>query len=159
MRRYIHDYFLDNYKLYYSLIYNIVGSKEDTLDILQNVSVRILETDHLAKSKKAVKVWLIRVCKNQSINYIKKRQDAIDIDEALLYVGKEEETFDLIDINEVIEACLLTIPLDVRDALELIYFKDVPIVDAVKMASIQRSRLYRWKKTFEKDIKRMLDME
>lgn len=89
------------YKAYESLIYSIafsiVKNKEDSEDIKQKVFIKIwnMKRDKLPTNNEAS--WLYAVTKNETLNYLRDKQQGISIEEIYLLSEENEEISKIID--------------------------------------------------------------
>lgn len=95
-----YDFF---YKEYYSLIYGIVFSilknKENSEDVVQNVLIKIFSLDKSKFPDRGSLSWLYTVSKNETLNYLRKNKQFVNIEE--IYEIKEEtdEIEKIIDVH------------------------------------------------------------
>lgn len=94
------DEFNKLYKNYKSLVYgisfSILKNKETSEDVVQIVFSKIwsMKKENLPKSNEAS--WLYSLTKNETLNFLRKEKNAINIDE-LHYIGEDENLNDIID--------------------------------------------------------------
>lgn len=83
----------------YKIAYSIVKNHEDSSDIQQNVMIKImeLEKDQLPSHNEVS--WLYTVVKNETLNYLKKKKQNINIEE-LYEISLEENKFKDIEFVE-----------------------------------------------------------
>ena len=71
----------NNYnKLIYSIAYSILKNKQDAEDIVQIVFEKIYLIDKEKLPNKNETSWLYSVTKNETINYLKRNKNNIDLD-------------------------------------------------------------------------------
>ena len=54
----------------YNLIYRIIGERDDTADVLQDVFVKAFEKLHTFDQNKKFHAWIYRIAVNESINFL-----------------------------------------------------------------------------------------
>lgn len=93
-------------KMVYSIAFSIIKNKENAEDIKQNVFIKIFKLD-IEKLPTSYEIsWLYQVTKNETINYMKKNKEHIDIDEIYNISFEDKELKNIIDkdfYNRIIE--------------------------------------------------------
>lgn len=84
-------------KMVYSIAFSIVKNRESAEDIKQNVFVKIFKLDKNNLPSNYETSWLYQVTKNESINYIKKNKEFVDIEEIYNISFEDTELKDVID--------------------------------------------------------------
>lgn len=84
-------------KMVYSIAFSIVKNKESAEDIKQNVFIKIFKLDKNNLPSNYETSWLYQVTKNESINYIKKNKEFVDIEEIYDISFEDKELKDIID--------------------------------------------------------------
>lgn len=81
----------------YGLIYNMTSNKEDTEDLVQDVFVKAFKSLRQFKGKSSFYTWLYRISINQTINYVKKRNNrsALSLNDMDVSVEKDEAYMEL----------------------------------------------------------------
>lgn len=84
-------------KLIYGIAFSILKSKEDSEDILQNVITKIynLNIDKLPTDKEAT--WIYTVTKNEALEFVKKKNKEVNIDD--IYEIEDDNN----ELNKVID--------------------------------------------------------
>lgn len=60
-------------KKLYSYIYRLVGSREETEDILQNVFLKVYKNLKKFDCRKKFSSWIYRIAHNEAVNFLKRR--------------------------------------------------------------------------------------
>ena len=60
-------------KKLFSYVYRLVGNKEETEDILQNVFVKAYRNIRTFDIERKFSSWIYRIAHNEAINFLKKR--------------------------------------------------------------------------------------
>lgn len=88
------------YKKYKSLIYSVVFSmlknKEDSEEVVQIIFTKIWSIKAKNLPTKNETAWLYNVAKNETINYLRKQKNTLDIDD-LYYIDEENK-----ELNNII---------------------------------------------------------
>ena len=81
-------------KLVSTCVYGIVGNPEDTLDLSQEVFLKVYKSISTFKGDSEFSTWLYRIAKNTALDFVRKRkQPFVSIDSS----GEENEGFDIPD--------------------------------------------------------------
>ncbi len=66
----------ENYKMIFSLAFKITGSKEDAEEILQETFLKAIKKINKFNLQEngSLKSWLLKICSNLSIDYLRKRR-------------------------------------------------------------------------------------
>lgn len=83
--------------LIYKIAFSLIKNKENSEDIKQIVMTKIwnMRKENLPEQNEAS--WLYTITKNETLNYIRKQENAINLDE-IYYISNEDK-----NINEVID--------------------------------------------------------
>ena len=84
-------------RLVYSIAFSILKNKEDSEDIVQIVFMKISQIDKNNLPTVNEASWLYSLTKNETLNYLKKKKQEIDIDE-IYYIAEEDK-----EINKIID--------------------------------------------------------
>lgn len=84
-------------RLVYSIAFSILKNKEDSEDIVQTVFMKISQIDKNNLPTVNEASWLYSLTKNETLNYLKKKKQEIDIDE-IYYISEEDK-----EINKIID--------------------------------------------------------
>ncbi len=99
----------------FSYAYKVLRNRDDALDIVQEVFVRLWRNiEGLDESK--VRFWLFRVCHNLIVDSFRKRKSSTDIDSISESYGK-----DFKETNLIVEKLLEKLPLNYREVVVLKY--------------------------------------
>lgn len=94
------DEFYDSTKkLVYYIIYNIIRTKEDTEDLMQDTYIKFMENIHKINIFQSPLSYLSMIAKNLSINYYNKKKSYV-IDSEFVYSIPEEKE-ELVDLGIV----------------------------------------------------------
>lgn len=84
-------------RLVYSIAFSVLKNKEDSEDIVQTVFMKISQIDKNNLPTVNEASWLYSLTKNETLNYLKKKKQEIDIDE-IYYIAEEDK-----EINKIID--------------------------------------------------------
>jgi len=122
-------------KKLFSYIYRLVGNKEETEDILQNVFVKAYRNIKTFDIKRKFSSWIYRIAHNESINFLKKKnkkkfiswEDIVASKDKMETKSDEKSPIDIwirkesaIEVQEALEK----IPEKYRKVLMLRYFSE-----------------------------------
>lgn len=101
------DFIIENQDKYYRIAYCYMRNKEDSLDIVQNTIVKVIENQESIRNKKAFKTWIYRILINECLTELKKSKREIPFEpnkireepyKEQFYDGSKEELFEAINI-------------------------------------------------------------
>lgn len=153
-------------KLVSTCVYSIVSNPDDTLDVSQDVFLKVYKAIGTFKGDSEFSTWLYRIAKNTALDFVRKRkQSTVSIDSS----GEEGEGFDLPDEhtssnpeksalqNEKIEKLRKAILLLSDEHREIIILRDLNDYSYEEIASkleieqgTVKSRLYRAREALRK---------
>lgn len=84
-------------RLVSTCVYGIVGNSEDTLDVSQDVFLKVYKSISTFKGDSEFSTWLYRIAKNTALDFVRRRkQNTLSIDSS----GEENEGIDIPDSND-----------------------------------------------------------
>jgi len=117
----------------YMIAYNFGKTKENALDISQDVFLKVYKKLNTFKENSTFKTWLSKVAYNESVNWSKKnkkfiKQDNIDDTQNELYTNQNPEEDIFVNENKtLLLRCLFELNTKYRLAVVLRYFENMPI--------------------------------
>lgn len=138
------------------IAYGYTRNKEDSIDIMQNAYVALLESNITFESNEHIKYFLIRVTINESINFVKSyshRKVIRNNDFVINFpeTKKEELPYDLSEIVNIL-------PEKYKTIIVLHYYDDMKIKDISSVLKISepavKKRLERARNLLKKIIER-----
>lgn len=138
------------------IAYGYTRNKEDSIDIMQNAYVALLESNKNFESNEHIKYFLIRVTINESINFVKSysHKKVVRNNEFIINfpeTKKEELPYDLSGIVN-------TLPEKYKTIIILHYYDDMKIKDISKVLKISepavKKRLERGRNLIKEIIER-----
>ena len=90
------------YANYHSLVYgvafSILKNKDNSEDIVQNVFAKILKLDKEKLPTQGEASWLYTVSKNETIQFLRKQKQIVDIDDLYSLESESDEINDIVDM-------------------------------------------------------------
>ena len=132
------DYLYNEYaKELYNIAYGYTRNRDDSIDIMQNAYVILLESNKKFESNEHIKYFLIRVTINESLDLIKSASKKRVIKNNDVVVNfpetkKEELPYDL---SEIVN----TLPEKYKTIIILHYYDDMKIKDISNVLKISES--------------------
>ena len=132
------DYVYNEYaKELYNIAYGYTRNRDDSIDIMQNAYVVLLESNKKFESNEHIKYFLIRVTINESLNLLKSASKKRVIKNNDVIVNfpetkKEELPYDL---SEIVN----TLPEKYKTIIILHYYDDMKIKDISNVLKISES--------------------
>ena len=132
------------------IAYGYTKNKEDSIDIMQNAYVALLESNKKFESNEHIKYFLIRVTINESINFVKSyfNKKVINNNDYVINIPetkKEELPYDLSEIVNTLKNKLIE--------LENILIKDISNVLKISESAVKK-RLERARNLIKEIIER-----
>ena len=111
----------------YSVSVGMLGNREDALDAVQEVFIKIFRSIHTFKGDSALSTWIFRITKNVCIDCIRKNkpfpEDEIPETLADTSLPTPEEALILCQKRELVRSCINCLPLNYRTILLLREFE------------------------------------
>ncbi len=117
--------FLEVYEAYkrtvYAVAFNYVRNPEDANDLVQEVFIKLLNSNTEFENEEHRKAWLIRVSSNMSKNYLRdnKSNREVPLEEDIPYFQEYED-------NELLKI-VFQLPEKYRIPIHLFYYEDLSI--------------------------------
>lgn len=122
-------------KKLFTYLYHLVGNREETEDILQNVFVKVYNNIQSFDTKRKFSSWIYRIAHNEAINFLKKRnkrrfvswEDIVASKDKLETKSDEKtpmENWISKEVREEVQGALDKLPRKYREVLVLRYFLD-----------------------------------
>lgn len=129
-------------KKYQHLIYNnvrrVVFLHDDTVDVMQNVFIKIWR--HLGdfRGDSNLKTWITRICINESLTFIKKKKELCNLNDAsytdfMLKTAAEEKYFSSNKIESLVQKAIAILPERQRIVFSYRYFEEMPYEEMSKI--------------------------
>ena len=124
------------------LAYDLIGNYNDAQDVAQNVFFQVFKNIAFFKAQSTFSTWLFRITTNAAIDFqrSKKRRKAMSLNQSLSEDKDERELIDVlqdddkpfdekfedIDLKDLIEKTIESLPPQQKAAFVLKYFHDKP---------------------------------
>ena len=151
------DYVYNEYaKELYNIAYGYTRNRDDSIDIMQNAYVALLESNKTFESNEHIKYFLIRVTINESLDLLKSshKKNVIRNNDFVVNspeIKKEELPYDL---SEIVN----TLPEKYKTIIVLHYYDDMKIKDISNVLKISepavKKRLERARRFIKETIER-----
>ena len=93
----LNDLYENHNKLIYGIAFSILKNKEDSEDIVQIVFMKIFQIDKNKLPTSNEASWLYSLTKNETLNYLRKKKQEINLDE-IYYISEEDK-----ELNKIID--------------------------------------------------------
>lgn len=141
--------FLEIIHLYKESLYRtafaFLKNGHESVEAIQEVTVRAYKKIHTVKEPRYVKTWLIRIMMNYCQDQLRKKKQTVQSDK--LYDFGSEMDYTYLEIEEAIA----TLPEVEQRLIHLMYFQDIKIKDIAVIESIPvgtvKSRLHKTLRT------------
>ena len=151
------DYVYNEYaKELYNIAYGYTRNRDDSIDIMQNAYVVLLESNKKFESNEHIKYFLIRVTINESLDLLKsasKKRVIKNNDVVVNFPETEKEELQY-DLSEIVN----TLPEKYKTIIILHYYDDMKIKDISNVLKISepavKKRLERARKLIKEIIER-----
>lgn len=123
----------------YSLAFSSLGNKEDALDIVQEVFIKIYRGISMFNGDSALSTWIFRITKNTCYDFLRKKRKNIDeeipddlADDMPLPEDIAEQKFE----RETVKTCLDKLPPKYKMVLLLREYQDLSYSEIAKILDI-----------------------
>lgn len=130
------------------IAYYVVGNRDEAEDITSEAFLKAWISLGTKKNDIPFKVWVSRIAKNAAIDRLRKRRP-IPID---LQPNHRDEPEEILDVRRE----LMSLPVDMRLPLTMMYYDDMSIADIAKVMHIPegtvKSRIHNAKERMRKRL-------
>jgi RNA polymerase sigma-70 factor (ECF subfamily) len=156
-------------RMVYGLALNLLGDRDEALDLSQEVFLRVFRTLSSFRGRSALRTWIYRIAVNQARNRRRfwsrrRRSDQVSLDEHLLKFGELESKQDILpdrllaskETAVKIWQALARLPFDQRTALILrevdgLRYEEIAFTLDVAVGTV-KSRLTRARQALRADL-------
>ncbi len=119
------------------IAYGYTKNKEDSIDIMQNAYIAVLESNKRFESNEHIKYFLIRVTINESINFVKSysKKKVLCNNDIIMNIPETKKDELPYDISEIVN----TLPQKYKTILVLYYYEGMKIKDISKVLKMKES--------------------
>ncbi len=131
---------------YHKTVFNaalrILNDVEDAADITQSVFLKVFENLGTFNARYKFFSWLYKITINESLNFLNRRRQYDQIDEALAAADKPpDERYRDVERSEKIQEALMELSLDYRVVLVLNHFHDLTYKEIAYILEIPEKRV------------------
>lgn len=121
----------------YSIGMRMLRNEDDAVDFTQEVFIRAYSKLHLYRFLSPFSHWLVRMAYNLGINMAKSRRQESDID-SIDVRGRTDHEADRhrIEITEVLNEAIRTLPPEYRICVDLFFFWDMKLAEIASITDI-----------------------
>lgn len=119
------------------IAYGYTKNKEDSIDIMQNAYIAVLESNKRFESNEHIKYFLIRVTINESINFVKSysKKKVLCNNDIIMNIPETKKDKLPYDISEIVN----TLPEKYKTIIVLYYYDGMKIKDISKVLKMKES--------------------
>lgn len=121
----VEKFIVENREAHYRLAYSYVRNKENALDIVQDAILKALSSIDRLEETAYLKTWFYRIIVNTSIDFIRKHQRIIVMDDDILGIHLPQLEDDIIDMD--LQDAIDQLPPKYRSLIILRFFEDLKI--------------------------------
>ena len=156
----------------YNYLFRLEGNKEDALDLTQDVFYRAWRSIGTFRAGERVLPWLYQIARNTQIERHRRKQlPRFSIDEASEEVGFEvpsgargpAQLAESADTAERVQAALMALPPDYREALVLRFVEELPYDEIARLTGVAlgtaKSRVFRAKELLAGRLEGAVDVD
>jgi RNA polymerase sigma-70 factor (ECF subfamily) len=148
----------------YSICYRYTNSKEDSLDLTQEVFIKIYKSMDTFNTEKTFKPWISKITVNTCLNYIrsnKTKNNITSIDEEILEnklkaSGSTEDSILFYDTKKHLENEISNMPDTIKIVFILRYFNKMSYSDIAKTTALPlgtvKTNLYKGKRLLKNSL-------
>ena len=132
------DYVYNEYaKELFNIAYGYTHNRDDSIDIMQNAYVALLESNREFESNEHIKYFLIRVTINQSLDFLRSsyNKKVIKNNDFIIKVPEESKKELPYDLSKIVNA----LPEKYKTIIVLYYYDDMKIKDISMILKISES--------------------
>ena len=123
------------------IAYGYTKNKEDSIDIMQNAYIAVLESNKRFESNEPIKYFLIRVTINESINFVKSysKKKVLCNNDIIMNIPETKKDELPYDISEIVNI----LPEKYKTIIVLYYYDGMKIKDISKVLKMKESAVKR----------------
>ncbi len=128
-------------RLIYSIVFPILKNKEDSEDLVQTIFLKIFQTDKNKLPTVNEASWLYSFTKNETLNYLRKKKQEMNIDE-IYYITEEDKEINKIIDNDTYNRIIVKLNKQEQEIVSLkilsnLSFKEISLLLDIPMGTIQ----------------------
>ena len=159
----------------YSLVYNMVGNREDAEDLVQDIFVRAFRNIGTFQGRSRFYTWLYRIAINLTINFLKRpaRRGKLSLDDVDLGIERDRTFVEMVsrrtpatdmrisELQERLNKALQKLSDKHRTVVVLHDIEGIPHQEIARMlrcsAGTVRSRLFYARRRLQEELKDLLE--
>lgn len=132
----------ENYnKLIYGIAFSVLKNKEDSEDIVQIVFMKIFQIDKNKLPTINEASWLYSLTKNETLNYLRKKKQEINLDE-IYYISEEDKELNKIIDNDSYNRLITKLDKQAQEIVSLkilsnMSFREISLLLNIPMGTVQ----------------------
>ena len=128
-------------RLIYGITFSIIKNKEDSEDIVQIVFMKIFQTDKNKLPITNESSWLYSFTKNETLNYLGKKKQEVNLDE-IYYITEEDKELNKIIDKDNYNRIIAKLNKQEREIISLkilsnMSFKEISLLLNIPMGTVQ----------------------
>ena len=132
----------ENYnKLIYGIAFSVLKNNEDSEDIVQIVFMKIFQIDKNKLPTINEASWLYSITKNETLNYLRKKKQEINLDE-IYYISEEDKELSKIIDNDSYNRLITKLDKKAQEIVSLkilsnMSFREISLLLNIPMGTVQ----------------------
>ena len=137
----LNDLYCKYNKLIYNIAFSILKNRENSEDIVQIVFIKIFQMDKNKLPTTNESSWLYSLTKNETLNYLRKRKEDVNLDEVYYMTDEDKELNKIID-NDNYNRIIAKLNKQEREIISLkilsnMSFKEISLLLDIPMGTVQ----------------------
>ena len=128
-------------KLIYNIVFSILKNRENSEDIVQIVFMKIFQMDKNKLPTTNESTWLYSLTKNETLNYLRKKKQEVNLDE-IYYITEEDKELNKIIDKDNYNRIIAKLNKQEREIISLkilsnMSFKEISLLLNIPMGTVQ----------------------
>ena len=128
-------------RLIYGIAFSILKNKEDSEDIVQIVFMKIFQMDKSKLPTNNEASWLYSLTKNETLNYLRKKKQELNLDE-IYYISEEDKELNKIIDNDSYNRLIAKLDKQGQEIVSLkilsnMSFREISLLLSIPMGTVQ----------------------
>ena len=128
-------------RLIYGIAFSILKNKEDSEDIVQIVFMKIFQMDKTKLPTNNEASWLYSLTKNETLNYLRKKKQELNLDE-IYYISEEDKELNKIIDNDSYNRLIAKLDKQGQEIVSLkilsnMSFREISLLLSIPMGTVQ----------------------
>jgi RNA polymerase sigma-70 factor (ECF subfamily) len=146
LEKQLETFVVENREKLYRIAYSYVKNADDAMDIIQEAIIKAYTSLNTLKNPDYFKTWFYRILINTSLDFVRRQNKIISMDEDTLSFHDDESFNDIyedIDLKKALDE----MPGDLRSIILLRFFEDMKIEEIAEIVgenvNTVKTRLYK----------------